>query len=100
MQNGRPSDLLVRFVELVDRKHAKDGQALTVNDLRVEVRAERLTELSEWPSPDLEAIEQEAALYGDDASLTDLASGKLQFAAGADSQAVSWPDSPSPVAWT
>ena len=81
MTNGKPSDILARFVEHVLQDSAQQGRQPTVADLPVAVRAERLTEYSNWSYRDLDLIEQESALHNHDTPLAALlrkrASGAL-----------------------
>ncbi|MGF1582944.1 MAG: hypothetical protein ACFCD0_26790 [Gemmataceae bacterium] len=93
--NGKPSELLLRFVREVDQRNGQKDRELTVMDLRLEVRTERLTEFSDWSDSDLDILESEAAHWGDDTSLAGIVAGT----AVRDPQSVSWPHSPSPVAW-
>ena len=98
MQNGKPTDRLVRFVEYLRNSGRQNGCDLTVLDLRLECRAQRLTEYPKWPAGELDLIECEAAGYGNEAILTQLLSGTLESTPmNAD---YSWLHSPSPVAWT
>jgi hypothetical protein len=97
MSKGRASDLLVNFVEHVHRKANGSGRDLTVMDLRLAVREQRLTEYADWSASALDQIEEEAALCGDTTPLRDIVSPEFEMAAVAAS--VTWPHSPSPVAW-
>ena len=72
MQSRKLSDRLVGFVEHVKTSRTENGRKLTVLDLRVECRTQRLTEYSDWPVGELDLIEQEAACYGDETDLADL----------------------------
>jgi hypothetical protein len=74
MTNGRSSDILTRFVEHVLQHAAQKGSQPTVADLPVAVRAERLTEYSDWSYHDLDLIEQEGALHSHDTPLAALVS--------------------------
>ena len=97
MQNGSVSERLVHFVEYVRKAQAANGRAIRVLDLRLECRAQRLAEYSDWPTAELELIEQEAASYGNETELSRLLAGEV---VPAPIDASSWLDSPSPVAWT
>jgi hypothetical protein len=72
MPAGTPSDMLVRFVENILQNSANKERQPTVRDLPVEIQAERLTEFSDWSYADLDLIEQEGALHGDDTPLATL----------------------------
>ena len=74
MTTGRPSAVLVGFVEHVLKNSAQQGRQPKVADLPVEVRAERLTEYSNWSFRDLELIEQECQLHSKDTPLAALVS--------------------------
>ena len=97
MQNGIVSERVLDFVEHVMKTRAADERALVVLDLRLECREQRLTEYADWPIAELELIEQEAAGYGDETELSRLLSGEAK---PNPVHTVSWPHSPSPVAWT
>jgi hypothetical protein len=97
VQNGKPSDRLIHFVEYVRHARGQNGRDLTILDVRLECRAERLSEYSDWPVWELEAIEQEAVSYGAEASLTEVISGAVQPNVV---QSDSWLHSPSAYAWT
>ena len=97
MQNRNLSQRLVAFAEYVNQTHEPNGRASRVLDLRLECRAQRLAEYSDWPTAELELIEQEAASYGNETELSRLLAGEV---VPAPIDASSWLDSPSPVAWT
>ena len=67
-------------------------------DLRLECRAQRLTEYPEWSPSELDLIEREASCYGDQANLTQVASGTVEPTPF--NEDYSWLHSPSPFAWT
>ena len=97
MQNRNLSQRLVEFVEYVTHIHEADGRAPRVIDLRLECRAKRLAEYSDWPMTELELIEQEAASYGNETALSQLLAGEV---VPMPIDASSWLNSPSPFAWT
>jgi hypothetical protein len=74
MTNGRPSDILVGFVEHVLQNSGHREHQPKVADLPVAIRAERLTEYSNWTYRDLDMIEQEGALHSKDTPLAALVS--------------------------
>lgn len=98
MQGEKQSDRLVCFVDYLKSRHADGGSELKVLDLRVMCRSERLTEISDWATSELDLIEQEAVTYGDDTSLDQLMSGAAVQSAAIHVDA--WLQSPSPYAWT
>jgi hypothetical protein len=97
MQNHNLSQRLVDFATHVKETHQANGRASRVLDLRLECRAQRLTEYADWPLTELELIEQEAASYGNETELSQLLSGEV---GPKPIHADSWLDSPSPFAWT
>jgi hypothetical protein len=74
MTNGKPSDILVGFVEHVLQSSGQQQRQPKVADLPVAIRAERLTEYSSWTYRDLDLIEQEGALHSKDTPLAALVS--------------------------
>jgi hypothetical protein len=74
MTAGRPSATLKGFVEHILKNSAQQGRQPKIADLPVEVRAERLTEYSDWSCRDLELIEQECQLHSKDMPLEVLVS--------------------------
>jgi hypothetical protein len=80
MSTGKPSHLLIRFVENILHSSADKERQPTVRDLPVEIRAERLTEFSNWSCRDLDLIEQECTLHGHDTPLAVLVSDQLHIA--------------------
>jgi hypothetical protein len=74
MTTGKPSDILVGFVEHILQNSAPKAHQPKVADLPVAIRAERLTEYSNWSYRDLDLIEQEGALHGKDTPLAALVS--------------------------
>ena len=97
MQNQSLSQRFVEFVEHVQATHEPRGRELQILDLRLECRAQRLTEYADWPMTELELIEQEAARYRNETELSQLLAGEV---VPNPSDASSWIDSPSPFAWT
>ena len=97
MQNGHPSNSLVRFIEHLQETSASGERATTVLDLRLACRLQRLTEEGDWSLSELEQIEQEAIHYGDETELTSVLSGE---ASPAPVKEDVWLNSPSPFAWT
>ena len=91
------SNHFVEFVYLVEKTQATNGRAMSVIDLRLECRTQRLTEYADWQMTDLEQIEQEAARYGNETPLSQILSGE---AVANSIEPFSWIDSPSPFAWT
>jgi hypothetical protein len=74
MTYGRPSNILVGFVEHVLQSSPNQERQPKVADLPVAIRAERLTEYSNWTYRDLDLIEQEGALHSKDTPLAALVS--------------------------
>ncbi len=99
MQHAAPSELLLRFVKSVEQRTTDKPREMTVKDLHVEVRAERLTEYSEWSFQALDSIEEEAVRYEGNTQLKDVIARTVKLAPVTSSQAIAWTSSPSPVAW-
>jgi hypothetical protein len=98
MHDGKPTERLVRFVEHLRQDRRQHEADLTVLDLRLACRTQRLTEYSNWSASDLDLIEREAVCYGNQANLTQLLSGAVEpMPLTGDS---AWLHSPSPFAWT
>ena len=97
MQNRNLSQRLIAFAEYVIRTHDADDRAPRVLDLRLACRTQRLAEYSDWPTAELELIEQEVAGYGNETELSRLLAGEV---VPIPIDASSWLDSPSPFAWT
>lgn len=96
MRSGM-SERLAHFIEHVqETHHARDGM-LKVLDLRLECRNQRLSEEGDWPSAELDLIEEEAIAYGDETEIAKLLSGEVQ---PHPVEANCWINSPSAVAWT
>jgi hypothetical protein len=70
---------------------------LKVLDIRLECRSQRLAEECDWPSAELDLIEQEAIGYGDETEIAKLLSGEVQ---PIPVEANRWMNSPSAFAWT
>ena len=98
MQGEKPSDRLVCFVDYLKSRHADGGSELKVLGLRLMCRRQRLTEISDWSTSELDLIEQEAVTYGTDTSLDQLMSVAASPLAVIHVDA--WLQSPSPNAWT
>lgn len=97
MENGKPTERLIRFVEYLKNTTRASESELTVLDVRLVCRGQRLMEYADWPASELDLIEHEAAGYGDEADLAQVLSGTVQ---PTPIKADSWLDSPSPYAWT
>ena len=88
------SPTLLKFVEQITHSSNKEAGQLTINDLVVGVRQERLSEVGTWSNSDLDLIEAHASLF----SYTDPIESVLQSSA-AEAEKVTCISSPSPVAW-
>lgn len=89
------STALTRFVQ-----HVSQEGGMTIKDIRLEIRNERLTELSDWSNQDLDAIEVHAAKLADDAPLDEVLTLPFDYDPVSCAAAVSSICSPSPFAWT
>jgi hypothetical protein len=74
MTTDKPSHILVGFVEHVLQNSGHPERQPKIADLAVAIRAERLTEYSNWTYRDLDLIEQEGALHSKDTPLSALVS--------------------------
>jgi hypothetical protein len=100
MENANLTAALPKFVQQVEQCHSRQHRPLTVNDLRLGIRSERLSEISAWSDHVLDAMQVHAAQLEADAPLEcvlDISSAGDQAANAA---AVSSIRSPSPLAWT
>ena len=97
MQNGTLTQRLSRFIEFVQRTRGEESRSLTVLDLRLECRAQRLAEYADWSTTELDLIEREAAHYGDDTCLSTLLAGGVR---PSPVESAWWLHSPSVFAWT
>ena len=76
MSNIIPSELFTRFVKFVELEHPCEKGPLTVSDLRLAIRKDRLTEISVWTFEELDDVEKESLLFGEDTVLMDLLSAE------------------------
>ena len=97
MQNGHLSEKLIQFIEHIRQMPALGERATTVLDLRLVCRQQRLAEEGDWSLSELEQIEQEAVLYGDQTELRTVLAGEAR---PAPIEQNLWLNSPSPFAWT
>lgn len=97
-QQKQSSDLFVSFLEQVRQSLADEERESTITDLRVELGAERLTEISEWSRDDLDEVEQVANTFEKDMRITELLASPPSAIAGPPA-IVPLYGSPSPVAW-
>jgi hypothetical protein len=70
--NHRPSTLLSRFTRFVEQDQPSPGGRLTVKDLRLAIRKDRLTEISVWTFAELDEIENACASYEEGMLIEDL----------------------------
>jgi hypothetical protein len=96
MRNGNLSEQLLNFIQSV-RNHPDSETNMTVLQLRLVCRNQRLTEYPDWPPQDLDCIEQEIACYEDEAPLEHVISGQARPRRAPDS---GWLNSPSPFSWS
>ena len=96
MVKQSPSVEFLTFAEYV-KKLRGDKSNLSILDLRIECRRQRLEEYADWPLVALDIVEHEAASYGDASALVEVAAGTVQSVPATCGQ---WLHSPSPFAWT
>jgi hypothetical protein len=90
---------LLRFVEQITNGDAAN-RSLTVNDLAVGIRHERLSELSDWSNCELDAIELHAAQFTGESSLHSVLELPFDRYPANKDRLVSNICAPSPFAWT
>lgn len=90
---------LQKFVEQVARDSHGKARPLTINDLQLGIRSERVTEISDWSGRDLDAIEIHASQFDEDAPLESVLQMKSVDEQVTLAVSVSSICSPSPFAW-
>lgn len=90
---------LLRFVDQIASEHTADRR-LTVNDLKVGIRNERLSELSDWSNCELDSIELHAARFAGESSLSSVLDLPFERYPANKERLVSSICAPSPFAWT
>ena len=92
--------VLLKFVEQVLPNDGQFERPLTVNDLRLGVRNERMSEIRDWSNHNLDEVEIFAARFDSDVPLErilELPAEGDQTACAATASSIC---SPSPFAWT
>ena len=99
MSSEEQQATLRKFVgHLSEQSGKRDGQ-LTVNDLRLGVLHERLSEESEWPNYELDVVEVHAAQFEASETVECVLETAKDSEPVVDCALVSSICSPSPVAW-
>ena len=89
------SSKLLKFVEQVSRSTNREVGQLTICDLMVSVREERMAEIGSWTNRDLELIESHASLF----SYSDPVENALKASQPDEHGNAVRISTPSPVAW-
>jgi hypothetical protein len=92
--------VLLKFVEQVLPNDGQYERPLTVNDLRLGVRNERMSEIRDWSNRHLDEVEIFAARFDGDAPLERILELPAESDLAACAATASSICSPSPFAWT
>ena len=90
---------LPKFVEQVRQIHKGNTRSLTINDLRNSIRIERLTEIGDWSTAVLDAIEVRAARLDGSAPLESVLTDSTEAGQLGPVDSIASICGPSPVAW-
>ena len=99
MENSTWTDMLRKFVQQVTQRHGKQDCTLTIKDLRLSIRDERMSEVSVWSNRHLDVTEAHAARFDGNAPLESVFSLPIGAADHAAASVASI-CAPSPFAWT
>lgn len=100
MEYANLTSILPKFVQQLSQDCGRHDNPLTVNDLRLGIRSERLSEIRDWSNYQLDAIEVHAAQFDDNAPVEHVFSLTSEADQAANDVSVSSICSPSPFAWT
>lgn len=89
------SSTLLKFVEQVSESTNREVGQLTICDLMVGVREERMAEIGSWTNRDLDLIESHASLF----SYSDPVENALNGSPAGETNGFARVCTPSPVAW-
>lgn len=89
-----------KFVQQISHSCSGTGRKLTVNDLRMSIRNECMSELSDWSNHDLDLVEALAALFINTTPLACVLNVPSEYDQTGYVPCVSSLHSPSPFAWT
>ena len=92
--------VLSKFLEQVSPGDGRYDRPLTVNDLRLSVRNQRMSELRDWSNGNLDVIEIHAARFDSEAPLECVLNLPAEGDQAADTATTFELCSPSPFAWT
>ncbi len=92
-------EMLCRFVEQIVIAEGTRGP-LTVNDLKVGIRRERLSELTDWPNHKLDPIELHLAQFAGEEPFDSVFEVLFERYPEKKGRSVSGLCAPSPYAWT
>jgi hypothetical protein len=99
MKTEKLATALPRFIQQVTQAQTAADRPLTINDLRVSIRSERLSEISDWSTPVLDLVEVQAAQFEEATPLQAALSVAIEDVPEASRVAVASICGPSPVAW-
>ena len=91
---------LPRFVDQVKRLSNGLDRAVSVDDLRLGIRHERMLEISNWPNHVLDTIEVYASRFQGQTPLEQILNPPSDVIQSTDAASVSSICAPSPFAWT
>lgn len=100
MENAILTTVLPEFVSQVSRRDSRHDRPLTINDLRMSIRSERMSETRDWSDRHLDVIEVHAAQLDGNAPLEHIFNLPSEIDEAAYAASVSSICSPSPFAWT
>ena len=99
MATSELASTLRKFIDHVSDQFGEHNHQLTVNDLRLGVLHERLSEESDWQNRDLDIVEVHAAQFESSESMENVLVVASESEPVIDCTLVSSICSPSPVAW-
>ena len=99
MENKKLTKALTKLIQQVLVNDRQKSDLVTVRDLRLQIRRERLTETSEWSDEDLNLVEVHAAQFNGDHSI-DKILAISKYDAAPLMESVGAICAPSPFAWT
>ena len=99
MENAKLTAVLRKFLQQIVQCHGGQDRPLTVNDLRLGIRSERMSEMRDWLNHDLDVMEVHAAQFEGSAALECVVNRPIDGDQAAVATSVSSICSPSPFAW-
>ena len=99
MENQIANDSVRKLVDQLAQQNNGSGRALVVNDLKLTIRDQRMSEVSDWSNFDLDVAEAHAARFDGDAPLESVFHVPVDNDRESVASAVASICAPSPVAW-